>query len=107
MAAEDLVLQELQHGGGQGLADAVDLVQEEDALPLAGGLHGLVDGGDDLAHGVLGDLILLSVKDLLLDEGQAQGALPGVVGHGVGHQAHVQLLGDLLHDAVLPMPGGP
>ena len=101
MAAEDFILQKLQHGRGQRLADAVDLVQEEDALLFAGGLHSLVHGGDDLAHGVLGDLVLLAVKDLLLNEGQTQGALPGVVGHGVGHQAHVQLLGDLLHDGGL------
>ena len=32
LVAEGLALQELQHHGGQGLADAVDLIQEEDAL---------------------------------------------------------------------------
>ena len=34
----------------------------------------------------------------MLDEGQADGALAGVVGDGVSHQAHAGLGGDLLHD---------
>ena len=33
----------------------------------------------------------------LPDEGQAHGALAGVVGDGVGHQRNVALLRDLLH----------
>ena len=34
----------------------------------------------------------------LPDEGQAHGALAGVVGDGVGHQCHAALPGGLLHD---------
>ena len=34
----------------------------------------------------------------LPDKGQTHGALAGVVGDGVGHQAHAGLGGDLLHD---------
>ena len=41
---------------------------------------------------------VLSAVGPLFDEGQADGALPGVVGDGVGHQAHAGLRGDLLHD---------
>ena len=33
----------------------------------------------------------------LPDEGQAHGALPGVVGDGIGHQCHPALPGHLLH----------
>ena len=65
VAAEHLVLQELQHDGGQRLRHAVDLVQKQDALPLAGGLHHVVHGGDDLAHGVLGDVVLHAAVDLV------------------------------------------
>ena len=98
---EDLVLQKLQHGGSQGLADAVHLVQEEDALFDARGLHHVIHAGDDLAHGVLADCVLPPAVGLVLDEWQAQGALPGVVGHGIAHQPHAQLLCDLLHDGRL------
>ena len=34
----------------------------------------------------------------MLDEGQAQRTLAGVVGDGVGHQINVQLIRDLFHD---------
>ncbi|CAN4034599.1 Iron-uptake system permease protein FeuB, partial [Dysosmobacter welbionis] len=98
LVAEGLALEELEHHGGQGLADAVDLVQEEDALLQPGPLHQPVNGGEDLAHGVLGDGDLLPAISPLFDEGQADGALSGVVGDGVGHQAHAGLGGDLLHD---------
>ena len=101
VAAENLVLQKLEHGGGQGLGHAVDLVQEQNALLHPGVLHQVVDGGNDLAHGVLGHVVLLAAVGLADDEGQAQGALAGVVGHGVAHQPHPQLRRDLLHDGGL------
>ena len=85
LVAEGLALEELEHHGGQGLADAVDLVQEEDALFQPGPLHQPVDGCQDLAHGVLGDGDLLPAVGALFDEGQADGTLPGVMGDGVGH----------------------
>ena len=101
VAAEDLVLQKLQHGGSQGLADAVDLVEKENALLDTGGLHHVVDAGDDLAHGVLADRVLPPAVGLVLNEGEAQRALPGVVGHGIAHEPHAQFLRDLLHDGGL------
>ena len=101
VTAEDLELQELQHGGGQSLGNTVDLIQEQDALPEAGLLHGVIHAGDDLGHGVLADSVLPAAVDLLLDEGQTQGALPCVMGHGIAHQPHAQLLGDLLHNGGL------
>ena len=101
VAAENLILQKLQHHRGQGLGHAVDLVQEEDALLDPGVLHQVVHGGDDLAHGVLGHVALHAAIGFMDDEGQAQGALPGVVGHGIGHQPHPQLRGDLLHNGRL------
>ena len=45
LVAEGLALQKLQHHGSQRLADAVDLIQEEDALPQARPLHQLIYGG--------------------------------------------------------------
>ena len=42
--------------------------------------------------------MLLAVIDALFNKGQADGALAGVVGDGIGHEAHVFLGGDLLHD---------
>ena len=98
LVAEGLALEKLQHHGGQGFRDAVDLVQEEDALLEAGFLHQVIDGGQNFAHGVLGDGVGLPAVGPLFDEGQAHGALAGVVGDGVGHQAHAGLGGHLLHD---------
>ncbi len=98
LVAEGLALEELEHHGRQRLGDAVDLVEEEDALPQSRALHQLIDGGEDLAHGVLCNGVFLAAVGPLFDEGQADGALPGVVGDGVGHQAHPRLGGDLGHD---------
>ena len=98
LVAEGLALQKLQHGGGQRLGDAVDLVNEQDALLQAGGLHLFIDGGDDLAHGVLRDRDVPAAVVPLPDKGQAHGALAGVVGDGVGHQRHPALPGGLLQD---------
>ena len=80
------------------LADAVDLVDEQDAVFLAGALHGGVNAGDDLAHRVLGHAAGAPAVVPLPDERQADGALAGVVGDSVGHQRNVALLRDLLHD---------
>ena len=93
-----LALEELEHGRGQRLGDTVYLVDKEDALGKAGLLHLVVDRCDDLAHGVLCDRIGLSAIDLLPDKGEADGALPGVVGDGVGHKPDPALSGDLFHD---------
>ena len=105
MASEDLVLQELQHRRRQRFRHAVDLVEEQDALALAGGLHGIVHGGDDLAHRVLGHVVLHAVVGLLRDEGQAERALARVVRHRVRHEPHVEVLRDLLHDGRLADAG--
>ena len=101
MAAEDLVLQKLQHGRRERLRYAVDLVEEQNALAAPRGLHRLIDRGDDLAHGVFGHLVFHAVIGFRRDERQAQRALAGMVGHGVGHESHFQFLGDLLHDGRL------
>ena len=96
VAAEHLVLQELQHGGRERFRHAVDLVEEQDALAMPRLLDGIVDRGDDLAHGVFGHVVGFPAVFLLGDERQAQRALARVVGHGVGNESHLKLLGDLL-----------
>ena len=88
----------MQHGGGQRLGDAVDLINEEDAFFQAGGLHSGVDAGDDLAHGVFRHRDVFPVIMALADEGQAHRALAGVVGDGIGHQRHAALPRRLFHD---------
>ena len=97
LIAKGLALQKLQHGGGQRLGHAVDLVDEQNALRKAGGLHFSVDAGNDLTHGVLGHRHVLIAVVALPDKGQTHGALAGVVGDGVGHQCHPALPGHLLH----------
>ena len=101
VAAEGLILKELEHGRGQGLGHAVDLIQEQDALSDAAVLTDVVDGGDNLAHGVFRDAAGDSPVGPLGDKGEPQRGLPGVVGHGVAHQSDAHLLGNLLHDGSL------
>ena len=98
MAPERLELQELQHAGVQRLAHAVDLVQEQDAAPLAGRLHVVVNGAHDLAHRVFRGVVLVTFEIPLHDLRQAQGALAGMVRHRVRHYADAKLLCDLLDD---------
>ena len=105
VASEDLVLQKLQHRGRQRFRHAVDLVEEQDALALAGGLHRVVHGGDDLAHRVFGHVVFHAVVRLLRDERQAERALARVVRNRIRHEPHVEVLGDLLHDGRLPDAG--
>ena len=101
MSTKDFVLQEQQHGRGEGLRDAVDLVQKQNALRFSGGAHTVVDAGDDLAHGVFADLIVLAAVFLFYDHRQTQCALAGVVGHGIAHKAKPHLISDLLHNGGL------
>ena len=101
VAAEGLELQKLQHGGRQRFGHAVDLVQEQNALLHAALLHHIVHRGDDLGHGVFRYLIFPAAVGLFHDQRQAQRRLAGVVGHGIGHQSHAQLIGHLLHDGGL------
>ena len=98
MISEGLALQELQHGRGQRLGHAVDLVDKKDALPQARLFHLFIDRGHDLAHGVLCDRLFLSPVFPLRDEGKADGALARMVGDGVGYQADAAFPCDLLHD---------
>ena len=105
MAPERLELQKLQHGGVERLGHAVDLVEEQDAAPHPALLHVGVHRRDDLAHGVLGGLVLQALEFLVHDERQPERALARVVRHGVGHQADAQLLRDLRHDGRLADAG--
>ena len=105
VSAKDFVLQKQQHGRRERFGDAVDLVQKQDALGLAGGAHTVVNAGDDLAHGVLADLIGLSAVLFFHDDGQSQCALAGVMGHGIAHKAQPHFVGDLLHDGGLAQTG--
>ena len=107
VAAKDLVLQKLQHGGGQCFGNAVDFVQKENPLLPAGLLHHVVNRGDNFAHGVFRNAAGFSAVALFQDDRQADGALPGVVGHGMGHKADAQLLGHLLHNGGFANPRRP
>ena len=99
--AERLVLQELQHGGHEGLRRAVDLVQEEDALRDAALLDRVVRGGDDLAHGVAADLVRASAVLALRDVRQAERALARVVRDGVADEVDAETVRDLADDGRL------
>ena len=99
MRAELLVLQEVKHRGRQCLGNAVDLVDEEDALPATLLLHRIVDGCDDLAHGVPGDGVFRTAVLPRLDHWEPDGGLAGVVRDSVSDV-------DLGHDGRLAEPRG-
>ena len=101
VCAEGLVLQKLQHGRRQCFGHTVDLVEEQDALPSAAAGHGFIDGGNDLAHGVLRHLEGLAVVFHVPDLRQTQCALPGVMRHRIGDQADPQFRGNLFHNCCL------
>ncbi|MPM58203.1 hypothetical protein SDC9_105033 [bioreactor metagenome] len=105
--AEYLILKELEHTGGERFGDAVDLVEEKDALPHPRLLHQAVDGADYLAHRIFGDLVLFAAELPRRDVGQAQRALARMVGHGIGDEANAELRGYLLHDGGLADAGRP
>ena len=96
--AKGLVLQHLQNRWHERLGHAVDLVEEQDPLAQAGLLHLLVDGGDDLAHGVFRGAEGLPCRRAAHNDGQAERALARVVRHGVGGEADVLLLRQLGKD---------
>ena len=101
MFAERLELQELEHRGIQRLRNAVDLVEEQDALAQPRALHVIVNRRDDLRHRVLGCIEFLPLEFPMLDMGKAERALARMMCHGVRHDADAQLAGDLLHDGGL------
>ena len=98
LIAEGLALQELKHHRRQRFRNAVDLVEEQNALGNARALDLAVDRGDDLAHGVARYRAFLAAQTHLFDKRQTERGLARVVGQRVGHQTHAGLLRDLLHD---------
>ena len=102
LVSECLALQELEHGRRQRLGYAVDLIDKQDAFRNPGGLDLFIDGRDDLAHRIFRHGILLSAKSLFPYKRKPDGALPGVMRNGIGDQANLALLGNLLHNLRLP-----
>ena len=105
MPAERLELQELEHGGVQGLGHAINLVKEEYAAAQPGLFHVVVDGSHNLRHRVLGGLVGHTLELAVLDARQAKRALPRVMRHRVAHDANGKLLGHLLHHGGLADAG--
>ena len=101
VVAEHLALQKAQHHRHEGLAHAVDLVEEQDTLAPPCPFYALVDAGDDLAHGVLGDIRFMPAKAALGDKGQPDGRLARMVSHRIIDEPQVELGGNLRHDGGL------
>ena len=98
LIAERFALQKLEHHRRQRLRDAVDLVEEQDALGNARALDLAVDRCDDLAHRVARHRALLAAEPHLFDKRQSERGLARVVSQRIGNQSHAGLLRDLLHD---------
>ena len=86
VVAKHLALQESKHHGHKRLAYAVDLVEEQDALPTPRLLDTIVDTCDDLAHRVFRDVDVALAVAAFRDERQAHGRLARVMRHGVVHK---------------------
>ena len=99
------VLEELKHDGRQRLGDAVDLVQEQDALLCSALFHQIIDRGDNFRHGVFRDGGLFSAIAPLLNDRQAKRALSRVVRHGIADQSDAELAGHLLYNGGFPDAG--
>ena len=87
MFTERLELQELEHRGVQRLRNAVNLIEEQDALAQPRALHIVVDCRDDLRHRVLGCIEFLPLEFPMFDMGKAERALARMMRHGVRHDA--------------------
>ena len=72
MSAKDLVLQKLQHGRIQSFRHAVYLIQKQYAFLKATLFHGIVYGGNDLAHRIFRYRHFPAAVELLFDKGKSQ-----------------------------------
>ena len=98
MLAEGLELQKLQHGWRQRLGNAIDLIQEKYAFVPSRLPDMLVNGGNDLAHGVMRDAIRLALELVFDDIGKTQSTLTRVMRHRIGDKTDAHFLGDLRHN---------
>ena len=107
LVSKSLALKELEHSRCQGFRHTVDLIDKQDPLPDSRSLHFVIHGSDDLAHGILRNRPVLSPVAFLFDKRQTDGALPGMVGNGIGHQINAAFSGRLFHDLRLADPRRP
>ena len=98
MIPKHLVLQKLQHGRRQRLRHTVDLIDKKNPLFMSGPLLILIDGPDDLTHGIFCYRILCTFKSPLHKLRKPHGALSCMVRDCVSHQSHTAFPGRLLHD---------
>ena len=106
MASKGLALEKLQHSRSQGFGYAVDFIYKENSFLKSCFLHPVIDGGHNLAHGILRHRILPVPIHFFLDEGKAHRALSGVMGDGIGYQPDPAFPGYLLHYLGLSHSGG-
>ena len=99
--AETLVLKQLEHDRRQGLRHAVYLVEEQYAASFSRHIHVIVYGCHYLAHRILSYRKGSASVFLMGYVRKTYGALPCVVGHGIGNQSAAFFLCDLLHDGSL------
>ena len=98
MISESLILQKLQHGRGQCLGHAVDLIDEEKSLGESCVLDLIVDRRDDLTHGIFRHMDILPTVSLLRDKRETDGTLSRMVCDRVGDETDPALPRHLLHD---------
>ena len=107
MSSEGFALKKLQHGRSQSFRHAVYLIQKQYPLRQSRLFHFLINGSHNLAHGILRYGILPASVLLFGNKGQADGALSGMMGNGIGHQSDFAFSGNLFHNLRLSHPRRP
>ena len=105
MVSKGLALEELQHGGSQGLGYTVDFIDKENPFLQSGFFHPVIDGSHNFAHGVLRHRILFLAIGLFFNKGKAHRTLSGVMGDGIGYQPNPAFPGYLFHNLCLSHSG--
>ena len=98
MGSEGFALKKLQHGRSQCLRYAVDLVDKKDPFLKPCIADPVIHRSHNFAHCVLRHRIFLSSVNLMFNKRKTHGALPCMVGNGIGNQTQTAFSGNLLHN---------
>ena len=101
LVSEGFSLKELQHHRRQCFRYAVDLINEQDAFFQTCFFHFVVNGRNDLTHGIFRDRKFFLTIILFYNKRKSHSTLPGVVGNGIGNKSNPAFPCYLFHNLCL------
>ena len=101
LVSEGFSLKELQHHRCQCLGYTVDLINKQDSLSQACFFHLIVNGRNDLTHGIFCDRKFFLTVILFYNKRKSHSTLPGVVGNGIGNKSNPAFPCYLFHNLCL------